>query len=159
MENKTEMVKKMAISLRGLSSIKGYGVSLSGEIINLKKVLDLLEIPINEREDYKNIDETFAEVHDELEIDSEEIISLILKKKGFEKHSRNITYENTGYAFGGAFLVYTPKNAWEMTDEDKQITKEDIQKMIIEILNEVTNLTDNEIIDAFEEIALGIETQ
>lgn len=134
-------------------AIEGYGVNIEGEIFDLKKVVKELGLDEEDfdEEDFKE-SSTFMFLGDICPFD---IIDTMLGKPEFFKHSKYLSFTGTGNGDNGTYLYYCPRYPWHMDEEEKNITKEEIEQMIVDILLRVTVLSEKQIRENFEDISTG----
>lgn len=135
-------------------SVTGYGVNLEGNIFDLKKVSSILDLE-DDFEDLEGLESPFSGYIGDIVL--QDVIEEALSQKGFEMHSKYLNYQDTGNNQMGSFLLYNPSYPWRMSDEEKMLKEGDIQNMILEVLETITILSRDEIIERFEEVYLGGE--
>lgn len=131
-------------------AIEGYGVNIEGEIYDLKKVVKELGLDEEDfdEEDFKE-SSTFMYWGDICPL---EIIDTMLGKPEFLKHSKYLSFADTGNG-DGMYLYYCPRYPWHMDEEERNITKEEIEQMIVDILLRVTVLSEKQIRENFEDVS------
>lgn len=135
-------------------AVQGYGINLEGEIFDLDKIIKMLGW---NKDDFIE-DEAESPFNGYIgDLNLQDIIEDVLAKDGFEKHSRYLSYQNTGANEMGEYLLYYPSYPWNMSEEEKSLTREDIAEMITEIVEAITILSKDEILKKLENVCLGGE--
>ena len=130
-------------------AVEGIGVDIDKKIFDLDKLSKLFET------DFSNNQENPCWGYSSGDYDTSDIIDEVISNKKFDKHRKYLSFGDTGNADNGKFLLYTPRYPWDMSEEEKQLTKEEIYQMIVDVLLEVTIWTAEEIVEQIEDISIG----
>ena len=135
-------------------SVNGFGINIEGDIFDLNKIVNLLNLDRENftEEDFKN---PFNGYLDDWTL--QELIEEVLEQEKFEKHSKYLYYVNTGNNDLGEYLLYSPSYPWNMSEEEKALTEEDITNMIVEVLEAITILSRDVIVQNLEYVSVGGE--
>lgn len=132
------------------SSILGYGLELNSNLFDTNKILTL---DIFSDEDRENILEEMEETikfgnfnifqaQNNNNLPLSEFIELITELNV-------LTYVDQAEFGYSEYIIHFAKNPWEMTKEEKELTLEDISKLILDTLKPYLkdNVTVNDILD------------
>lgn len=132
-------------------ALQGYGVNVEGEIFDLDKLIKELGL---DAEDYQEDERAVGCIDDMWTVD---IFDAILAKPEFLWHRQYLSIGTTGNNDNGEFIFYCPNYPWYMSQDEKNMTQDRIEQMLVDVLLKVTIWTEEEIREKFEDISTGGE--
>lgn len=84
----------------------------------------------------------------------DDIIDTILEAKEFEKQRKCLEYADDGLN-NNKYLLYTPSYPWKMDNNERELSKEHIETMIVEVVQSFSNLNKESILRRVYDISIG----
>lgn len=130
-------------------TVSGIGINVEDlhlkRKLSPKKVLDLVDVGYSDGEF-----ETEDDLNDEVfGMDAYEIVEMLTIKHD----ERKLLEEgSTGNMDMGVFLLYAPIFPWQMTEEEKNLTQEEVEDYIANVIQNITDMPYKDIREKIGEI-------